>query len=76
MGCVAVNMPRPKYDSCYRCTKREVGCHSKCKEYMDARNERLQEWQARADAAHRENIVAGFKVNAVMKSSRKKPTER
>jgi hypothetical protein len=43
---------------------------------MDARNERLQEWQARADAAHRENIVTGFKVNAVMKSSKKKPTER
>lgn len=76
MGAVAVNMPRPKYNACYQCTKREVGCHSKCKEYLDARNERIEEWRGRAEAARKENIVTGFKVNAVMKSSRRKLAER
>ena len=28
-----------KHNSCYNCTKREIGCHDKCEEYADWKTE-------------------------------------
>lgn len=28
---------KPTIDVCYGCTKREVGCHIECKDYIDAK---------------------------------------
>lgn len=36
-----------KVSCCYKCTKRVVGCHAKCKDYIDETEERLAEKIAR-----------------------------
>ena len=73
---VGVNMPRANHGSCYKCEKRTVGCHSKCGEYMDERQARYEEWQRRVEDYNKRNIVNGFKAEAVMKTTRRKPIER
>ena len=53
--------------SCYRCEKRQIGCHASCEDYLKERAERdalNQEIRAKKE---REQIAVGFEIEGARK---------
>ena len=50
-----------KYDKCYKCTERKVGCHSECVDYIKFREENLKRYEENKNRtfikhAHKERV--------------------
>lgn len=61
---------------CTGCEKRTVGCHQSCVEYKDWKKSEAEAKKKRNAVRKGEDIICSFKVDAALKSTKKKKRAR
>jgi len=61
--------PGGRKNSCYGCTKRKVGCHATCEDYLQEREKRLKYLEERQT----EIMLENYKSEAAIRTRGKKP---
>lgn len=64
-----------KYNECYQCENRQVGCHSHCKSYLAFRDQRLAESDRRKKEHDQQNDFMAVFANR-QKDNRRRIREK
>lgn len=63
------------FDCCNGCSKRTVGCHGRCKEYKDAREENIKRVHDIARYKEKEYDFVGYIVNGFDRMNKRNYTK-
>ena len=57
---------------CFKCAERDVGCHSTCQKYLEAKAKQNEAWLERRDAQRAEADFRDFKIVSIEKTMKKR----